>query len=239
MIELMSIAGSGQRLFFIVDSDPTATALKEWGEVHRVAVETAVPHYGFEDNIEESNRLLDQITEHRTTILVMAVGAPKSEVWVWRHQCELPTCWALCTGQAVRIALGLTARAPKLIRSLHGEWLWRICQEPRRLAGRYIRGSAMFLVAVLEDSLRRKDRASNELVDLYGQICDAMPPNLVSELKMVDFDDGIGVTIRSGKKLWFASDTSASVIARCIVGSICGSSAKKVPLKTAIYGNEK
>ena len=62
MIELMSIAGSGQRLFFIVDSDPTATALKEWGEVHRVAVETAVPHYGFEDNIEESNRLLDQIT---------------------------------------------------------------------------------------------------------------------------------------------------------------------------------
>ena len=55
MNELMSIAGSGQRLFFIVDSDPTATALKEWGEVHHVAVETAVPHHGFEDKLASLN----------------------------------------------------------------------------------------------------------------------------------------------------------------------------------------
>ena len=149
--ELMSIAGPSQRFFFVVDSDQTATAVKKWGEFRQIAVGTSVPPRGFENDLAKSKYLFDQIREHHTTILIMGVGAPKSEVWVWRHQHQLPNCWALCLGQAVRTALGLTTRAPKLVRTLHGEWLWRIFQEPRRLAGRYIRGSVMFLVAIFED----------------------------------------------------------------------------------------
>ena len=164
MNELMYEASdilSGQRLFFAVDSDQTATSVKHWGNIRGVAVETSVPPLGFENNFDESERLLDEITKHRTTILVMGVGAPKSEVWVWRHQHELPICWVLCVGQAVRVALGLTTKAPKLIRTLHGEWLWRICQEPHRLAGRYIRGSVMFPLAVFRDLLETKGRRSS------------------------------------------------------------------------------
>jgi N-acetylglucosaminyldiphosphoundecaprenol N-acetyl-beta-D-mannosaminyltransferase len=134
--ELMSIAGPSQRLFFIVDSDQTAAAVKKWGEFRQIAVETSVPPRGFEDNSANSKYLSAKIREHHTTILIMGVGAPKSEVWVWRHQHQLPNCWALCLGQAVRTALGLTTRAPKIVRTLHGEWLWRICQRLSRNSGK-------------------------------------------------------------------------------------------------------
>jgi N-acetylglucosaminyldiphosphoundecaprenol N-acetyl-beta-D-mannosaminyltransferase len=169
MSELMHESCSrltNQRLFFVVDSDKTAASVRHWGNIHEIAIETSVPPLGFENNFDESKSLLDEIIKHRTTILIMGVGAPKSEVWVWRHQRELPICWALCVGQAVRIALGLTTKAPKLVRALHGEWLWRIYQEPNRLAGRYIRGSLMFLVAIFEDFLGTRGRKSNvEVLD--------------------------------------------------------------------------
>jgi N-acetylglucosaminyldiphosphoundecaprenol N-acetyl-beta-D-mannosaminyltransferase len=156
--ELMSMAGPSQRFFFVVDSDQTAAAVIKWGEFRQIAVQTSVPPRGFENNLTKSNYLFARIREHHTTILIMGVGAPKSEVWVWRHQHQLPNCWALCLGQAVRTALGLTTRAPKIVRTLHGEWLWRICQEPRRLAGRYALGPVMFLVAIFEDLVESKMR---------------------------------------------------------------------------------
>lgn len=225
MNELIAIAGPSQRFFFVVDSDQTATAVKEWGEFRQIGVETSVPPRGFENNLAESKYLFDKIREHHTTILIMGVGAPKSEVWVWRHQHQLPNCWALCLGQAVRTALGLTTRAPKLIRTLHGEWLWRICQEPRRLAGRYIRGSVLFLVAIFEDLIESKSRNVNTetLIHLYGQIYDAMPSSFVSQLKMVELDNDICVTTKNGQQFWFTSDTSVRVIVKRIVRNICQS----------------
>ena len=176
----------------------------------------------FRERLGESKYLSGKIREHHTTILIMGVGAPKSEVWVWRHQHQLPNCWALCLGQAVRIALGLTTRAPRLIRTLHGEWLWRICQEPRRLAGRYIRGSVMFLVAIFEDLAGSKSLKNNteKLIHLYGQIYDAMPSSFVSQLKMVELDNDICVTIKNGQQFWFTSDTSVRAIVKRIVRNI-------------------
>jgi N-acetylglucosaminyldiphosphoundecaprenol N-acetyl-beta-D-mannosaminyltransferase len=223
MNELIAIAGPSQRFFFVVDSGQTATAVKEWGEFRQIAVETSVPPRGFENDLAESEYLFDKIREHHTTILIMGVGAPKSEVWVWRHQHQLPDCWALCLGQAVRTALGLTTRAPKLIRTLHGEWLWRICQEPRRLAGRYIRGSVLFLVAIFEDLTGAKSRNNNteRLIHLYGQIYDAMPSSFVSQLKMVELHNDICVTTKNGQQFWFTSDTSVRVIVKRIVRNIC------------------
>ena len=67
------------------------------------------------------------------------------------HRDALPPCWALCVGQAVKIEVGLARRAPGIVRRLHGEWAWRIAQDPRRLARRYVVGSAVFLLAVAED----------------------------------------------------------------------------------------
>jgi N-acetylglucosaminyldiphosphoundecaprenol N-acetyl-beta-D-mannosaminyltransferase len=152
--ELMSnVVTPDQRMFFVVDSDQTAAAVIDWGRGKRIPVDTAVPPRDFENDFELSERLIDRIHGHRTSILVFGIGAPKSEIWISSHLDRLPACWALCVGQAVRVALGLTRRAPKLIRNLNSEWLFRVIQEPRRLTRRYLSGPAPFLLAIAEDRL--------------------------------------------------------------------------------------
>lgn len=145
------------RLFFAVDTADTAGAVRTWaarrGLGDRVA--TAVPPRGFAAPGAAQNALRDAIARHGTTLLVMAVGAPQSEVFVDRARAGLPPLWAICIGQAVKVALGLTRRAPPAARDLGLEWAWRLWQEPRRLARRYGLGAFDFALAVTEDLLDR------------------------------------------------------------------------------------
>jgi len=142
---------AGQRLFFVVDSNETAEAASTWATANNLAVETAIPSFGFEDDASAGRALAARIAAHGTTLLFMGVGAPKSEVFVHAHRAHLPPCWALCIGQAVKIALGLVPQPPHWIKRANLEWAWRIVQEPKRLSRRYLVSSVGFLIAVAED----------------------------------------------------------------------------------------
>ena len=147
-----------QRWFFVVDGPRTASAVGEWAAARTAQVEVAVPPLGFVQDAAACAVLAERIAAHRTTLLVMGVGAPQSEIFVDRLRARLPPCWAICVGQAVKVSLGLVKRAPRPVRALHLEWLWRLCQEPRRLSRRYLFGAFTFLLAVAEDILE-PDRA--------------------------------------------------------------------------------
>ncbi len=143
---------SEARWFFVVDEARTASAVQAWAErTMRGRVEVAVPPLGFIADEAACLALARRIAAHGTTLLLMGVGAPQSEVFVDRERANLPPCWAICVGQAIKVTLGLVRRAPRPLRALHLEWLWRVAQEPRRLGARYARGSLGFLLAVAED----------------------------------------------------------------------------------------
>lgn len=141
------------RFFFVVDNQATAQAIGAWAAMRglkdRVAV--AVPDFGFEKDPARSDALVEAIRGHRTTILFMGLGAPKSEIFVDGHRDRLPACWALCVGQAVKMALGLTPTPPGLIKALNLEWAWRLMLEPRRLIGRYGTSITGFVAAIARD----------------------------------------------------------------------------------------
>ena len=161
--ELMRLAQypSVHKLFFVVDGEATAQALRAWAALNDINVELAVPPFGFEHDTGFCQRLAGSIRHHGTTILVMAVGAPRSEIFVDTHRALLPPCWAFCVGQAVKIELGLVQRASTRLQAAGMEWLWRLCQEPSRLAKRYATATLGFGIAVVEDQLRmhREERS--------------------------------------------------------------------------------
>jgi N-acetylglucosaminyldiphosphoundecaprenol N-acetyl-beta-D-mannosaminyltransferase len=142
-----------QRLFFVVDSVRTLLAVYEWGARKGVACDAVVPPFGFERDSLYCAGLAQRISTHNTTLLFMAVGAPRSEVFVDTYRAMLPLCWAFCVGQAVRVELGLARRAPGRWQSLGMEWLWRMIQEPSRLGKRYVLASIGFGFAVVQDQL--------------------------------------------------------------------------------------
>jgi N-acetylglucosaminyldiphosphoundecaprenol N-acetyl-beta-D-mannosaminyltransferase len=161
--ELMRMAPypTPQRLFFVVDSAATQQGVEIWAARNGVASSVIVPPFGFDQDAAYCDRLAEAIRAHGTTILVMAVGAPRSEVFVDTYRAILPACWAFCVGQAVKIELGLVRRASAKWQSVGLEWLWRILQEPSRLTKRYVTATIGFSFAVIEDQFRilREDRS--------------------------------------------------------------------------------
>jgi N-acetylglucosaminyldiphosphoundecaprenol N-acetyl-beta-D-mannosaminyltransferase len=156
--ELMRLAPypSWQRFFFVVDTETTARAVRAWAASNGLAdaCETTIPPFGFERDAAACAAMARAIASHGTTVLVMAVGAPRSEIFVDTNRALLPPCWAFCVGQAVKIELGLVQRASSRWQSAGLEWLWRVRQEPARLTKRYAKATIGFGAAVIEDQMR-------------------------------------------------------------------------------------
>ncbi|HBK06552.1 MAG TPA: glycosyltransferase [Acetobacteraceae bacterium] len=147
---------SWQRLFFVVDCDRTMEAVRDWAARTGTVCDITIPPFGFERDTGYCARLAETIRRHGTTTLIMAVGAPRSEVFVDTHRALLPPCWAFCVGQAVKIELGLVKRASRRWQAVGLEWLWRLLQEPSRLARRYVTATIGFGRAVVEDQLSNR-----------------------------------------------------------------------------------
>jgi N-acetylglucosaminyldiphosphoundecaprenol N-acetyl-beta-D-mannosaminyltransferase len=150
LVEKMSPAT--HKLFFVVSDNETALKIK--GKLELLGfhdVKTAVPDFGFELDDEISIEIARQIASHGTTHLFFCVGCPKSEIWLGKYQQRLGPCYAMAFGSGANFFAGTVARAPKIVRKLGGEWLWRFFKEPRRLFNRYFVESWKFLLAIVED----------------------------------------------------------------------------------------
>lgn len=95
------------------------------------------PSYGFEKNKEEKKYIIDTIKAAKPDILVVALGSPKGEKFIYRYYKELNVPVSMSVGAAVDFAAGNIKRAPKWMSDIGLEWFYRILREPTRLAKRY------------------------------------------------------------------------------------------------------
>jgi exopolysaccharide biosynthesis WecB/TagA/CpsF family protein len=85
------------------------------------------------------------VNDSQADILLVAMGVPLQDVWLWRNHALLRPRLVLGVGAFLDFASGRVPRAPLLVRQARLEWLWRFGLEPRRLFGRYVTGNAEFL----------------------------------------------------------------------------------------------
>lgn len=74
----------------------------------------------------------------RPDIVFVALGAPKQELWMQRHVGQLGGATLVGVGAAFDIAAGRFREAPRWMTRVGLEWVFRLAQEPRRLARRYL-----------------------------------------------------------------------------------------------------
>lgn len=128
-------------------ADAVAERLKAAG-LPGGAIAGAVPPFGFEHDPDYTASLAARIRAHGTTLLVMGVGAPKSEVWVDRQGAKLGSPVVFCVGDALAVAAGCMPRAPLLMQRIGLEWAFRFLLAPRRLFQRYFVESWRVLAVV-------------------------------------------------------------------------------------------
>lgn len=68
-----------------------------------------------------------------TDILFVAFGSPKQEIWIAENLSKLPVKVVIGVGGAFDFISGKVRRAPKFIRKLDLEWLFRLIIQPRRI----------------------------------------------------------------------------------------------------------
>jgi N-acetylglucosaminyldiphosphoundecaprenol N-acetyl-beta-D-mannosaminyltransferase len=96
---------------------------------------TYCPPFG-EVSPEEDARIVDIINEARPDIVWVGLGVPAKERWIAAHLGRLNAPWLIGVGAAFDYHSGAIPWAPKPIRALGMEWLFRLIVEPKMRAKR-------------------------------------------------------------------------------------------------------
>ena len=121
-----------------------ATRIRELFPLHQVVG----MHHGFLMDVS-IKALLYAINDANPDVLLVAMGNPLQEKWIIENRNDLSVPLAIGVGALFDFFSGKVERAPKAIRTLRGEWIWRLIQEPRRLFSRYLFGNPLFLYRVI------------------------------------------------------------------------------------------
>jgi exopolysaccharide biosynthesis WecB/TagA/CpsF family protein len=101
--------------------------------------------------------ILKRIETARIDLLLVAMGTPLQEKWVDRHLTSEHARVVISVGALLDFVSGRVARAPRWMRRLRSEWLFRLWLEPSRLWRRYVLGIPMFLAHVVSYRLRHQN----------------------------------------------------------------------------------
>lgn len=107
-----------------------------------------------------SRKVVDELVRLKPDLVFVCLGSPKQDVWVSHWRSELPPALYVGAGAAVDFVAGTKKRAPATVQRLGAEWIFRLAQEPRRLARRYlIRGPRFLYIAVRSVIVAKKETA--------------------------------------------------------------------------------
>lgn len=102
-------------------------------------VGTYSPPYGFEKDSFEIKKIIKMIKEKKPQILIVGLGCPKQELFIYNHKDELEVPVSLGLGASIDFEAGVLKRAPKWMSDCGLEWFYRVIQDPQRMLKRYVR----------------------------------------------------------------------------------------------------
>jgi N-acetylglucosaminyldiphosphoundecaprenol N-acetyl-beta-D-mannosaminyltransferase len=118
------------------------------------------PPFGFESDLGERRRIVEAVVAAQPDLVYVGLGKPKQEWLIDELRPRLPTAWLLGVGISLSFLSGDVRRAPPWMQRAGLEWLHRLAQEPRRLAGRYLVRGIPYAARLLSRSLAARVRAA-------------------------------------------------------------------------------
>lgn len=114
------------------------------------------PPYGFENDKQECDKIIQLVNRSQATTLAVGLGAPKQELWIARHKLQFDTVKIfLAVGAALDFEAGNRSRSPQWMSKMGLEWTYRLALEPKRLWKRYIIDDIPVLWHILQQKFNR------------------------------------------------------------------------------------
>lgn len=138
---LIRAAKKGLRVYFLgaapgVGITAAQNLTKEIPKLNIVGIDS--PPMGFDKDKNKEKETLRKMLTVKPDIVFFALGAPKQEILMhkWYKQGINPVM--LGVGASLDFIAGEVKRAPKWMSDIGLEWLYRLSQDPKRLAKRYL-----------------------------------------------------------------------------------------------------
>lgn len=140
-----------------------------------IVIATYSPPFGFENDETECSHILDMINNSGASVLVIGVGAPKQEKWLYKYKDMLPNIRIfMALGATIDFEAENVKRAPKWISKIGIEWLFRLVCEPKRLWKRYLIEDLPFFLLILKQKLNLYMKKDQEGKSRKWQMADKL-----------------------------------------------------------------
>lgn len=154
-------------------------------------------------DMADGDALIAEINASGAGLLFVGLGVPRQERWIAAHRQLLQVPVVLGVGGLFDYYSGRIPRAPAALRQVGCEWLWRLAQEPRRLAGRYIAGNFDFLVHCVEHAAARR-QVGGQLAEAVKRAFDLIVAGLMVALAVPLFAAiALAVRLEDGGPVFF------------------------------------
>ena len=148
---LRRLASLGKSAYFFGSKPGIAQLAAEKAEAQIPGLKVAGCHDGYFKE-EEEGSIVEDINRSGADFLLVALGSPKQELFVRKHQDELQPKVAIGVGGSLDVWSGSLKRAPQFYIDHGLEWLYRIIQEPKRI--KRTASIPAFLIKVMKSSKR-------------------------------------------------------------------------------------
>jgi N-acetylglucosaminyldiphosphoundecaprenol N-acetyl-beta-D-mannosaminyltransferase len=157
LVEALLAEGSrrGWRFFLLGGKPGVAEAAGANVKQRAPGVVIAGTEHGYFGPADE-DRLIRSINDAHADILLVGLGAPKQEKWIWRNRERISAGVCIGVGGTLDVLAGVVRRAPPALQRAGLEWLYRLVTQPSRYR-RMMRLPA-FMLEVLIARLRRGGR---------------------------------------------------------------------------------
>ena len=166
----MALAGTNKSVFLLGGRPGVAEAVGRWITTHFPGLRVGGTRDGYYRPHEEP-AVIEQIAESGADLLLVALGVPQQDKWIHTHLHQIGCKVVMGVGGLFDFYSGRIPRAPQWMRKCGLEWLFRLFQEPRRLAKRYLLGNPLFLARLVSERLfrRRSTLARTRPLDEAGR----------------------------------------------------------------------
>jgi N-acetylglucosaminyldiphosphoundecaprenol N-acetyl-beta-D-mannosaminyltransferase len=143
----------GRRYFLLGSDDETIQRAAAMAEIRFPNWTQVGFHHGFLNDASLREEAIPRIDAAGPDLLLVGMGNPRQECWIHEHleQLRVPVCMGV--GGLFDFWAGNVSRAPRWLRRLGHEWLWRLFQQPADKSRRYLVGNPLFLLRAWADRM--------------------------------------------------------------------------------------
>lgn len=103
----------------------------------------------------QTGKVIDDINNSRAEILVVGLGFPMQEEWIYSNRNNIMCNVIIAVGDGIRVFTGNKIRGPVFVRRIGLEWLVRFFTNPVKYWKRYIIGNPLFLYRIIKLKLSK------------------------------------------------------------------------------------